>query len=400
MLFLTIPIYDMAEWPFNIRVIFTTKDGNRSVMADMRNIFHGERNPVLYGEKKFGTFKYNTRFDREPTILDINWEYNRVGGCGIANITIAYPQELHGNISFGMDVAIQCRATSDVIYETWYSGEIASKNIAFGNPDVMNIHAQGYVSQLDFKPDDLDNIEYQSSDTGAISANIIDSFLVNIKDVLRTASKALVVTTPFTVDSIVFTGTVMEAIRTLAELTGNAEWGVNSDKEFFFLIRGSAVTWSYESRNLQTINQSTDYTQIRNKYKLYGGGTYTREKRDTTSEAKYGLRSDVLQQSFISGDTLADEYINGFLEETKNPIETIGITTMNVRSRFEGTWPLGLIEIKNQANDTRQSYQIENINYSLGSNGVVARITGGRLKKSVVETLSYLEYKLTQETNR
>ena len=68
-------------------------------------------------------------------------------------------------------------------------------------------------------------------------------------------------------------------------------------------------------------------------------------------------------------------------------------------TKIEGdTVPLGLLKIMNiEAAYKWKSYQLENINYSLGDgDGLDVSVAGGKLREDITETLAYFDYRLNQ----
>ena len=389
-------LYGDDKRAFNLRVIFRNNERTLTLFMDQRAVVHELPRSTFYGTQKYNHGIYTSKHQK-PVLLDVNWEYNRIGGCGACNLVIALPYTAIDQIAAGMEVQIDCLPENGLKYKTWYRGEVGLREQVLGGVDVVNIQAQGYVMQLDRVR--MDNITYASTDTGSIVADIIDTYVIPDTDIKRTIALGLVVATDFTIDTITFNGTAMEAIRTLAELTGNAEWGVNLDREIFFKIRSETVTRVYNARDFTALSESEDFGNIKNQYKLFGSGDYVRERGDSASQTTYDKRSDILQQSAIGSNAVADQYIDGFLAQTKNPIKTFNGGLSNVREKIEGdAVPLGLLKIMNiDAAYKWKSYQLENINYSLGDgDGLDVSVAGGKLREDITETLAYFDYRLNQ----
>jgi len=390
-------LYGDDKRAFQLRVILRNNTRTITLFMDLRAIVHEAARNTYYGTQKYNQGIYTSKHQM-PVLLDINWEYNRIGGCGACTLVIALPYTAIDQIAAGMEVQIDCLTENGLEYKTWYRGEVGLREQVLGGVDIVTIQAQGYVTQLDRVR--MDNITYASTDTGSIVADIIDTYVISDTDIKRTNALGLVVATDFTIDTITFNGTAMEAIRTLAELTGNAEWGVNLDREIFFKIRGETVTKAYNTRDFTALSESEDFSNIKNQYKLFGSGDYVRERGDSASQTTYDKRSDILQQRAIGSNTVADQYIDGFLTETKNPIKTFAGRLSNVRKRIEGdVIPLGLVKIMNiDAAYKWKSYQLGNINYSLGDggDGLDVSMSGGKLREDITETLAYFDYRLNQ----
>ncbi len=388
-------LYADDKRPFNLRVILRNNERTITILLDPGTVVHERAGTTHYGTQRYNQGRYTNK-KPQPTLLDLSWEYNRIGGCGGCTMVVSLAYTAIDQIANGMEVEIICMPENGVKYETWYRGEIASREQILSGVDAVSIQVDGYVMQLDRVR--MDNITYASTDTGSIVADIIDTYVIPETDIKRTAALNLIEATAFTIDTITFNGTAMESIRTLAELTGNAEWGINLDREIFFKVRGETVTRAYSVNDFTGLSEIEDFSNIKNQYKLFGSGDYVRERGDSASQTTYDKRNARLQQSAIASDDVADQYIDGFLTETKDPIKTFTGSLGNIRKRIEGTVPLGLSKIMNlKASFKSTTYQLERITYTMSvGDGVDVNMTGGKLREDVTETLAYFDFRLNQ----
>lgn len=391
-------LYANDKRPFNLRVILRNNEKTLTILLDPRAIAHELPRPTYYGTQRYNQGIYVNKHP-QPTLLELSWEYNRIGGYGACNMIVALPYTAIDQIATGMEVQIDAVPENGLKYETWYRGEIAIREQILAGVDIVNIQVEGYVMQLNRVR--LDNIVYGSTDTGSIVADIIDTYVIPDTDIQRTQALSLIEATAFTVDTITFNGTAMEAIRTLAELTGNAEWGVDADREIFFKVRGETVTRAYSVNDFKSLSESEDFSNIKNQYKLFGSGDYVRERGDATSQTTYDKRNAILQQRAIGSDDVADQYIDGYLTETKDPLKTFVGSLGNVRKQIEGTVPLGLLKIMNlEASFKSNTYQLERITYAMGAgDGMDVSMIGGKLREDITETLAYFDYRLNDNVD-
>ncbi len=372
-------LYGGDERPFNVRVILRNKENDIATLIDPKATFHD-----IVG--------VNT----QPALIDIEWEYNRIGGCGTANIVLALPYQSLSAIAEGSEIEIQVIEEFGEQYTTWYRGEVVSRSQALGGVSNVILQSQGYVMQLERIR--LDNVIFADSNTDAIVADIIDTYVAPDTQIKRTPSKGLVRAEGFVVDTITFNGSAMSAIRSLAEISGNAEWGVNNDKEIFFQVRSSDINTAFFVDKLQDFSEASDFSSIINEYKLFGAGAYTRTKLDTDSQTSFGERTSTLQQSAISTNDVADQYIDGYLVDSKDPKNTVSATVGNIRKPIEIIPPQGQTAFSLLGSTTiKTAYEMESINYRMGDgDGLQATIIGGKIKDDIAETIAYLDFSLNQ----
>jgi hypothetical protein len=391
--------YGGESRPFNVRVILRNKKNDVAIMIDPKTVFHDFAEPYKYGQRKYGQAKYAGE-NRQPVLLDASWSYDRIGGCGGASVVLGLPYQSLDAIEEGTEIQIDVLDEIGELYTTWYRGEIATRSQGLSNISTVTLQAQGFVMQLDRVR--LDALTFVDSNTEDIVKFIMDNFVIQDTQIKRTPDKGLIRAEGFVVDSITFNGSVMSAFRSLAEISGNAEWGVDNDKELFFKVRSTEVKNAYAVDELVSLSEASDFSSILNDFKLFGASGFTRSKVDIASQEKFGKRTSILQQSAISTNDTADQFIDGFLTDSKNPDETLSASVGNARERVEGIPPQGQVSLSVLGSSpfVKTSYQVETINYAMGNgDGLQVNIIGGRIKQDVTETVAYLNYRLDQLTD-
>jgi hypothetical protein len=388
--------YGGEKRPFNIRVILRDKNNSSTILVDPKAVFHELADPYKYKQRKYGQATYSGK-NRQPVLLDVSWEYNRIGGCGSASMSLALPYQSVDVIEEGTEIQIDVIRNSGELYETWYRGEVANRSQKLGLASTVSLQVQGFVMQLERVR--LDNITFTDSNTDSIVAFIIDNYVAPDTQIKRTPSKGLVRAEGFVVDSITFNGSAMSAIRSLSEISGNAEWGVNNEKEIFFVVRSNDVKNAFVADELHALNEVSDFSGIINEYKLFGAGSYVRTKTDLASQDSFGKRNAILQQSAISTDDTADQYIDGYLTDSKEPLTTVNAIISNVRKQVETLPPQGaiLFALLGSSPFVTSKYQMERINYALSNgDGLTVNIVGGKIREDISETIGYLNNRLNQ----
>ena len=221
------------------------------------------------------------------------WRYDAVGGCGECVIKLRRDFDDFGDI--GLDYDIQIHEVVDVNYRAdtladsqfdltigesifggtvgestgsplpatlpfallgvkvlRYSGFIREIRPLLANSEVVTLFVSGYSRQLEYisvtkKTPPYGVVNYASLDCGEIARQIIDTYVLPGSRILRTAGAGLCQDTGVVVsaDGLNFNGSAFEALKTLADIGGNAEFGVSASKEIFFTPRSQVVkqTW-------------------------------------------------------------------------------------------------------------------------------------------------------------
>jgi hypothetical protein len=198
-------------------------------------------------------------------VNDVWWEYNTLGGCGECGISLVDEFEKHSQIGKGWDVQIWrgldplgilgARMPAVLPFalgssltgarELRYSGFIREIEPVFDKKESIRLHCSGYSRQLEYlSVYNVTNYRprtYTNMDTGAIARALIDTYALSGSRCLRTGALALMKNTGVTVESVTFGGSVFEALKDLADLGGNAEFGVRADREVYFVPRQQVV---------------------------------------------------------------------------------------------------------------------------------------------------------------
>lgn len=217
-------------------------------------------------------------------ISSIHWSYDVLGGCGEAQIVLKREFDNYGDIDLEYDVRIRRVPTplikpGDRLPAQFVSGQpgilLAGGDVT-GKPELrwrglvrrivpvldrtetVTLMCSGYQRQLESI--NVPAQTYSSQDVAAAARSIIDTYVVPGSQIKRTDSLGLVPNSGVNLSATgpKFTSSAYEALRTLAEIGGNLEWGVRpglnpaalEDNEIYFLARSSTVkqTWHIGDR--------------------------------------------------------------------------------------------------------------------------------------------------------
>ncbi len=347
----------------------------------------------------------------DAEFMNLRWAYSRLGGCGEFSFDLARDYCNEKSISGDFNIRINYRNPSTKNYDLWYQGLVEDKYPAIsGDEEIIRIDGHGYSTQLSRI---YVSKTYTSQEISVIVKDILDTFVVPNTDITYSASD--IVATSFTPDSLKFNTDAKSALETCANIVGSREWGVDKDRKFSFKGRSSTVGFRYLiGKDITDFNEDQSFKDIVNRVIIQGGdvsGTpYTKTFNDTLSQAKYNLRTKVIQNSAITTDAVAQQYANSIFAEFNDVVRSAKCTFINLDQRIEETIPVPLtIIVGKPVRYSEKKYgtflysglierQLNKVNYILDNNNILkTRIDLGYLRPSIAENIAQLEYQLEQQ---
>jgi len=271
------------------------------------------------------------------------WEWNRKGGCGACSITLA---KGYRDLVFDARDDIQIRIKSGATSKLVYRGYIADVTPTLQKDQTVILKVRGYFDL--FKKmivhDDGDLKTYTSQEVSVIVDDILDTFVTLNSPI----TKGTIDSGTFTPDSIQFLTTVESALNTLADLTGDIEFGVGADLVFFWRTESTVIRHKFFAGvDIKVLERKVNYDSLINKVYLVGGEVagvkFKRTAENTDSQSQYYLSEDIVNNGSIVSSTVADEYLGSILRQKSSPQLSIRAQIPNTAKRFEDTVPIGLI---------------------------------------------------------
>lgn len=342
----------------------------------------------------------------EDEALNISWGYNRIGGC--AGFSFDLPRRFNdqGNVSGDFDIKIFRRIAAGT-YSLIFSGFVEDRSPTFAEPEKINVRGYGYSAHLSRV---IVNANYQNQEISSVVRTIMDDFVVPNTGITYQASD--IVNTGFTAGTLDFNTTAMNALRTLAEIVGTQEWGVDEDRNFFFKPRSDTINF-YFTPGYKVINFSSvdSFRDIVNRIRLEGGdvsGTiYKRTINSASSQSRWGLREKIVQNSAIISDDVADRYGAAILAEKATLIRRGKITIVGDDAQIEATIPVGTAQFKESGvryNEEKYStflysgevaFQINKISYKIDTDKTLIKTLDlGELRPALAQEVSRLDFEL------
>jgi len=346
-------------------------------------------------------------------ISGLSWEYTRIGGCGAFKFNVAqkFCREVDLGINFNIKIYVKDLTTNS--YDLWYQGRIENKNHNIRNHDEsISVSGLGYQSELS---DIYVDRDYTSDEVSVVVKSILDNDIVPNTNI--TYSGGDITATSFTPDSLEFNTKASNCMRTLSELIGSREWGVDKDRKFFFKERSDAVGFIYPfGKKILSFSGDNTSKEIVNRAIVIGGDVsgspYTKTVNDLNSQLKFNRRDATIQNSAIVTDAVADQFATALFSEFGDVVRRARVTVLDTQ-RFEVTTPMGTLQIRPRlfTYNERQyrkflysgliSYQINRIRYKINPQGVLqCDLSLGQLRPDIAETIGQLEYKIDQLANQ
>ena len=373
--------------------------------------------PTIVAVQKVEGFDYrivikdidgNVRAFVEKEAMDISWQYNRIGGCGAFNFTLPRRFDDQGDLGGDYEILIY-RRSSVGAHTLWYSGFLEDRMPSLTEPEKIAVKGYGYSAQLSRI---IVDATYSSKEISVIVKDILDNYVVPNTDI--TYDAADIEATTFTADTLTFNTTAQNALKTLAEIAGTREWGVDENKKFFFKARSSTVNFYYFAGHKVTSFSNIDsFREIINRIYIEGGevgGTkYERTINDTDSQAKYGLREQIYQNAAITTGSVADQFGGAILAEKGDLARRGKLTVVDDLIQNESTIPLGTLIFRTTGvrygekkygtflYSGEVKYQINKINYHIEDNKTLVKTLDlGQLRPSISEEIEQLAFELEQ----
>ena len=357
--------------------------------------------------------------DRDFTLLEIldneftglSWDYNRIGGCGSFRFSLARNFCDEKYISGDFNIRIYVRNDSTKAYDLWYQGVVESKMPDVKDDEQISVTGHGYQAQLSrIYPDST--VTYTGQEISVIVKAILDNYITANTDI--TYDVGDIVSTGITLDSWKFSTSALDAFQTLADIAGTREWGVDKDRKFFFKARSSSIGYRFPlGGQVTAFNSDDSFKDIVNRIIVQGGDVsdvpFTATFNDSASQLKYGLRTQVIQNSSIVTSAVAEQFADSIFTEKSDVVRKGSCELVDYEAQIEATIPIPLFAIKARPvlygekyygtflYSGEISYQVNRVSYRYTDAGdIVEQLELGKLRPNISEAIGKIEYDLEQ----
>ena len=275
-------------------------------------------------------------------VMTATWNYDRIGGCGAFAVNVKAQMDSFNLGAWGdYDVQFKFAPADGTSLYLWYRGYIDKTDGILQDKENVLISGVGYMRQLERV---VVSKQYQNKTIEGIVTDILDMFVVPNTGITYSASD--ITATGVVASSIVFNSSADQAIKTLADLVGFREWGVDRNIKFFFKQRDDyPKRFVFFKKDVQSFADSRSFDEIKNSYHLQGKAGFTYALEQSESISLWGRRAAILVNSSITNAIDADQYLDAVLFETSKPRRQLKVEIPNVTAPIEDTHPLGRIQI-------------------------------------------------------
>ncbi len=355
---------------------------------------------------------FNVKEILDNEFYDLSWAYAAIGGCGEFKFNLPRKRFAEKAISGDYNIKIYHRNPTTNVFDLWYQGLIENKipNVQ-GLTEYIEFSGQGYQTQLSRIY--INNDTQTSKEASVLIKYILDTYVVPYTNISYSISD--LVATSFTFDSVTINDTALAAITKIAQVVGLTEWGVDRNRKFFFKPQSTSVGFTFlQGNNITNFQDNQDFTAIVNQIYVQGaqtGGTYFLDGpyNDTASQAKYGLRQQVIQNSSITTTTVSAQLAKATIALYKEVTRQATCEVVNYEGLLEGTTPVPLFqEISKKVKYGQRPYgtflysgivnrQIVKISYALSnSNTLTINLELGEIQPKISKKIGRIQYKLDQ----
>ena len=348
-------------------------------------------------------------FDPGPSGAAVSWDYNRVGGCGQASLTIpTMDDDLEHTLVAGAELRIS------IDEQLRYSGKLIRtlRSVAAGQ-ETLEVIFFGYML-------DLAGLVVQETYTGqgikTIIQDILDTYVLPYSEI--TYSAADIADPGYSVSSLVLNHPVRDALVLLAGIAGNYEWGVDRNKSFFFKATDKNVKHPYLlGREVMGFTEERKDDEIVNRINFFGGSGLTLTRQSTMSVNVYGRKESNLFESSITEHSDANRYMGSILKASSSARRSVRCQVTRPDIFVESTTPIGAASVSPEHLASLHKYstfkygrstkygkffrdQISNIRYQITGGGMMADVTMESDIPNVGDMQKQIEYEIRELQRR
>jgi hypothetical protein len=282
-----------------------------------------------------------------PYVSSVFWTWNQKGGCGQAQVIINMPYRKFEFRAMD-DIQIRVADLDNGGTKLAYRGWVMAVTPRLKTPQQIVLHVRGYFDLLRFivVQDSGAEMTYSGYYIHEIVENIANTF-ISEKSVITVGT---IDESTFSADQLDFHTSVQDSLRTLADLQGNIEYGVDENREFFWREKDDTVRKKYiVGADIEVLSRKVDYSRLVNEIYFEGGkvaGTpFRTSAANTDSQYAYFVAEDIVVNSSITTTSVAAQYLSALLADKATPKYLMRVKIPNTSFRFEDTVPMGKVSI-------------------------------------------------------
>lgn len=322
---------------------------------------------------------FNLKARLEQVAVNVSWEWNRLGGCGRCTFVIK-GDYLMVNVQPDDDVRVYLPNSNGTSSTLWYRGYVESvtPSISGGNDGEIRVECAGYVNWLDrvIVQNAGDLKTYSNQETSLIVQSIIETFVEPYSPIVAGTIQA----SNLSPDTLQFKDTAKNCIRTLFDLIGTVEYGVDADLNFFWYNQSETIVEKFWlGGNIVKLSDKVDFKELINYIFLeggdVGGAAFLALGGSTDSIERYGRHEAIVSNGSIVTSAVSSQYISSILNQRGKPTRQLSVSMIGITRRFEATRPMGAYSIID--GDAVQNRALYGTTANGGSNKLYGTRTNG-----------------------
>ena len=310
----------------------------------------------------------------------LEWFYHKNGGCGSFRfLTHEFLDTYFDDaLAQAWEIHVRIKLVGEYYYTTWFRGVIRSiRQQEQGAEMFTDMRGYGYVEMLD-------NVQVQKQYNAGLTVkdvvdDILATFIVPYTRIVRpydldpTNGDFGTDASPYILQKpLHFECSALKAIKFLAELQGNREFGVDAARTFYFRESITTVRKNFfVGHDLIDRVAGGKTFGATNKVKVAGKSHGPRDllkvREDVTETAQHGVYETVHEVPWVTGDYDASRWADNIISKYKNTQDWSVFQWQNINYRVDSQHPIGRIQVfGNDVSNDRQSFDVAKIQYIEG----------------------------------
>ncbi len=309
------------------------------------------------------------------------WWIHKNGGCGAFRfLTHDLMEEIVDDDSTtdSWELHVRIKLAGEYTYTTWYRGIIRSVKIEEqGAEQFCDIRGYGYVELLD-------NVQVQREYPAGMTVQQVVNDIIDVyikpgtrirrpSDIDVTNGDSGVDASPYVLASPVhFEISALKALKFLAELQGNREFGVDADGFIYFRQSISTIIYNFflSKDIVKKISGGKTFIQaneLKVAGKSFGARDFLKVRPDVTDISWQGVYESAVEVPWVTGDKDASTWADNVIAKNKARQEWSVFTWKGVTRRLDSDNPIGKIALYgDDISNNRDVYDIAKIQYVEG----------------------------------
>ncbi|MFH1229994.1 MAG: LamG-like jellyroll fold domain-containing protein, partial [Planctomycetota bacterium] len=382
-------------------------DGDHSVVKDIAVKTAAEIEDDPEGALQYRIILLDKTNVRKEIITNkvekFEWSYDQWGGCGrfecVAKEELDSTSELW-NITEGWQVQLWILGYQNT-WELRYTGYINKISTYLDESGTgLEFEGDGFSGHLNRI---YCNKHFTATTVAVALKYILDTYVLPYSPITYDNNQ---IQGAATVTDIYFRGTALDAIKILALLQGNTDWGVDANKKFYFKTTSSTVgKVLIQQKDIDILNISQDFEHIYNVVTVLRGFTDSVFNIGAEESSNYSHGGSITSYDRRERVSL----FGSLLSATDSLAVATNLTTVakdiwktkqleakpvEIIDWIEFIQPIGLVRIFSPGMLTAEDEEVESVRYTLKGDAIIMAMQLGKPESEAVGGMSVLESKV------